>query len=103
MSGILLLLVGSIGVMFKVWMSENRQAAETRHTELKGSFDDIARCIAGIKSDMNNKVDQKYYDKHHEDVWKRIYAHYHEIDCRNPECTSRRTGFVVVPPETFNG
>ncbi|MDD5353500.1 MAG: hypothetical protein PHS93_10090 [Candidatus Omnitrophica bacterium] len=33
------------------------------------------------------------------DLWKRVYSHYHEIDCTNPDCKKIKTGNVVVPHE----
>jgi hypothetical protein len=33
------------------------------------------------------------------DVWKRVYNHYHEIDCENPDCKKLKTGNVIVPHE----
>jgi len=33
------------------------------------------------------------------DIWKRVYNHYHEIDCANPECKKLKTGNVVIPHE----
>jgi hypothetical protein len=43
--------------------------------------------LAGIKDDIN-------------DIWKRMYAHYHEIKCDNRDCTVRKTGDVIVPHES---
>jgi len=36
------------------------------------------------------KTDQK-------DIWKRLYNHYHEIDCKNDDCARAKTGNVIVP------
>lgn len=33
------------------------------------------------------------------DIWKRVYNHYHEIDCENPDCKKLKTGNVIVPHE----
>ena len=49
--------------------------------------------LTGIKSDQAEmKADQK-------DIWKRMYNHYHEIDCENPDCKKLKTGNVIVPHE----
>jgi hypothetical protein len=32
--------------------------------------------------------------------WKRLYSHFHTIDCNNSECSVRRTGDVIVPHES---
>jgi len=40
--------------------------------------------LAGIRND--NK-----------ELWKRIYGHYHEIQCSNDECRTVKTGNVIVP------
>lgn len=40
--------------------------------------------LNGIKSDIN-------------DLWERIYDHYHEVQCENSQCHSLRTGNVIVP------
>ena len=31
---------------------------------------------------------------------KRMYSHYHEIECNGSSCDARRTGDVIVPHET---
>lgn len=42
--------------------------------------------LMGIKSDIR-------------ELWKRLYGHYHEIDCENPDCQRIKTGNVIVPHE----
>jgi hypothetical protein len=42
--------------------------------------------LVGIKSDTA-------------DLWKRLYNHYHEIECENKACAKVKTGNVVVPHE----
>lgn len=42
--------------------------------------------LMGIKGDIK-------------ELWKRLYGHYHEIDCENPECKKLKTGNVIVPHE----
>ncbi|MFA5340422.1 MAG: hypothetical protein WC332_01470 [Clostridia bacterium] len=46
----------------------------------------ILLTLNGIKNDIK-------------DLWKRVYNHYHEIDCENPDCKKLKTGNVVVPHE----
>jgi hypothetical protein len=46
----------------------------------------ITLFLIGIKMDIK-------------DLWKRIYSHYHEIDCENPDCKKLKTGNVIVPHE----
>ena len=31
------------------------------------------------------------------DAWKRIYDHYHEVECENKDCKKLKTGNVIVP------
>lgn len=38
-----------------------------------------------------------------EDLWDRIYDHYHEVECDSKECTALKTGNVVVPGKGRNG
>jgi hypothetical protein len=33
-------------------------------------------------------------------IWKRMYSHYHIIDCTNKACDARKTGDVIVPHES---
>lgn len=40
--------------------------------------------LMGIKKDIN-------------DIWDRIYTHYHEVECGSKECTMLKTGNVVIP------
>ncbi len=40
--------------------------------------------LAGIKGDIR-------------DIWKRLYGHYHLVDCDNPDCKKLKTGDVIVP------
>ena len=35
-----------------------------------------------------------------QDLWKRMYSHYHIIDCTNKACDARKTGDVIVPHES---
>lgn len=30
------------------------------------------------------------------ELWERMYSHYHEIDCDNPDCKPK-TGNVIIP------
>ena len=34
------------------------------------------------------------------DIWKRMYSHYHEVECANNGCVVRKTGNVIVPHES---
>jgi len=44
----------------------------------------IIMLLVGLKGELN-------------DVWDRIYNHYHEIECDNRDCTALHTGSVVIP------
>jgi hypothetical protein len=32
-----------------------------------------------------------------DDMWGRIYNHYHEVNCENEGCRTLRTGNVIIP------
>lgn len=51
--------------------------------------------LTGIKTEVKS-VREELASKER-DIWKRVYAHYHEIDCSNDDCDARRTGNVIVP------
>jgi hypothetical protein len=42
--------------------------------------------LVGIKADIT-------------EIWKRIYNHYHEIECTNNDCKKVKTGNVIIPHE----
>ena len=44
----------------------------------------IVLVLNGIKNDIK-------------DIWKRVYGHYHEIQCNNDACHNLKTGNVIVP------
>ena len=44
----------------------------------------IIMLLVGLKGELN-------------DVWDRVYNHYHIIECDNRDCTALHTGNVVVP------
>ena len=50
-----------------------------------------------ILSDIKSR--QKEILKAQDDIWNRLYGHYHEIDCGNKECQKLHTGNVVVPQQ----
>lgn len=50
-------------------------------------------------SSINNKIETVCEDNKsdHGDMWKRIYGHYHEVECDNSDCGKVRTGNVIIP------
>jgi 16S rRNA C1402 (ribose-2'-O) methylase RsmI len=37
--------------------------------------------------------------KAHEDMWKRIYGHHHEVTCDSPACQKAKASDVIIPHE----
>lgn len=35
--------------------------------------------------------------KDHEEMWKRMNNHYHEVSCSNDDCKQLKTGNVIIP------
>jgi flagellar biosynthesis protein FlhB len=54
----------------------------------------IVFVLQGIKQDLKDLKDHDI-----KDIWKRMYSHYHEIECNNPDCRPLRTGDVIIPRE----
>ena len=50
--------------------------------------------LDGLKKDITELKENDI-----KDLWKRVYGHYHEIECKNQDCTPIRTGNVIVPHE----
>jgi hypothetical protein len=44
----------------------------------------IVLILNGIKNDIK-------------EIWTRVYDHYHEVQCGNPDCQKLMTGNVIVP------
>ena len=68
------------------------QMNETAVVEVVGIFMTVVNglglfILIGIRSDLK-------------DLWKRMYSHYHMIDCNNKGCDARKTGDVIVPHES---
>jgi hypothetical protein len=61
----------------------------------------IQGLVAYYMSSINDKIKSVCQDNKeaHQDMWKRIYGHYHEVDCKNDECGRVKTGNVIVPHE----
>lgn len=61
----------------------------------------IQGLVAYYVSSINEKIKSVCQDNKaaHDDLWKRIYGHYHEIHCQREECSRAKTGNVIVPHE----
>ncbi len=66
----------------------------------------IIAILSSIRSDQKEEKQARIalraeIKREQEDVWYRMYNHYHEIDCKNDDCKGLKTGDVVVPRESL--
>jgi hypothetical protein len=52
-----------------------------------------------IYRSLLSKIDTICEDnsKAHNDMWKRIYGHQHEIDCQSAECGKAKATDIIIP------
>lgn len=55
--------------------------------------------IALIHKSLLNKIETLCVDNTaaHQDLWRRIYGHQHEIECESSECGKAKATDIIIP------
>lgn len=95
------LLITALGFFVKKWINDVEKKADERSTAFKEDVLAIRTCVSEMKKELAKKVSYESCEKRSDDKWRRIYGHYHEVECGNPDCAAQHTGNVIVPHDVI--
>lgn len=67
----------ALGYYFKTLLRESQDRAIERTEGLTKQFDDLKKCLNGIKDDIKGKQDKSECEKLSKDKWDRLNHHKH--------------------------